>query len=223
MSKILIVEDDLQISKSLRMNLRLSGYETVWVNTLREAWQEVSKNLYDLICLDIGLPDGSGIELCQKIRESGYEIPILFISALVDEATVVKAISRGGDDYLRKPFGMEELKIRMGRLLKNVSAPLTGIKVGNLSIDPVSKVATIMGEVINLGRKEMDILILLSKKAGQIVSRETILNLVYNNSDLYDRTVDSHMSHLRKKLKDVAGDTIQINSVYGQGYRLQWR
>jgi DNA-binding response OmpR family regulator len=223
MSKVLIVEDDPQILKSIRMNLRLSGYETTCVSTVKEAWAEILDKQFDLICLDIGLPDGNGLELCQKIREKDLEIPILFISALIDEETVVKGLSRGGDDYLRKPFGMEELKVRMNRLMKKVSLPAPSIKVGSLSIDPMGKVASIMGEVINLGKKEMEILILLSKKAGQIVSRDLILNSVYQNSDLYDRTVDSHMSHLRKKLKEAAGDSIQINSVYGRGYRLQWR
>jgi DNA-binding response OmpR family regulator len=223
MTKILIVEDDPQIMQSIRMNLRLSGYATSCVSTIKAAWDEIIENKFDLICLDIGLPDGCGLELCKKIREDGHEIPILFISALVDEATVVKGLSRGGDDYLRKPFGMEELKVRMNRLIKRAGLPYPDIKVGNLIIDQSSKVASIMGEVINLGRKEMEILILLSKKAGQIVSRESILNTVYQDSELYDRTVDSHMSHLRKKIKEVAGDAIQINSVYGQGYRLQWR
>lgn len=223
MTKVLIVEDDPQISKSLKINLKLSGYETETANSVSEAWKLLSEQHFDLMCLDIGLPDGSGLDLCQKVRECGDETPILFMSARTDEATVVKAITGGGDDYLRKPFGVEELKVRMNKMLKRFSAPTTIITFGKLMIDPVKRVVTLMDQIVNLGRKEMEILILLAKRSGDIVTRENILAALYEGSDLYDRTVDSHMSHLRKKLREVAGDSIQINSVYGLGYRLEWK
>ena len=82
---------------------------------------------------------------------------------------------------------------------------------------------TILDQIVTLGRKELEILILLARRAGDIVTRENILTALYENADMYDRTVDSHMSHLRKKLKEVAGSTLQINSVYGLGYRLEWK
>jgi DNA-binding response OmpR family regulator len=223
MSKILIVEDDPQITKSLAINLKFSGYETCSASNLHDAWELLKNEHFDLMCLDIGLPDGSGLDLCQKIRNEGNDIPVLFISARTDEATVVKGINSGADDYLRKPFGMEELKVRMNKILKKFTLPTTSITFGNLTIDPAKRVVTIMDKIVTLGRKELEILILLAKKSGEIVTRENILTALYENADMYDRTVDSHMSHLRRKLREVAGPSLQINSVYGLGYRLEWK
>jgi DNA-binding response OmpR family regulator len=221
MPKILIVEDDPQIAKSLTINLRLSGHETFVATSVAEARMKLGKDHYQMICLDIGLPDGSGMDLCREIRESGDDTPILFLSALVDEATVVRGINLGADDYLRKPFGVEELKVRMQKIMKKFSPGTAMIKFGPLTIDPVERIVTVMDEMVNLGRKEVEILMLLAKKSGNLVTRETIIANLYDDNNLYDRTIDSHMSHLRKKLKEVAGTTLQISSVYGLGYRLQ--
>ena len=222
MTKILIVEDDPQISKSLAMNLKFSGYETTAASNVQEARNLLKDNYYDLMCLDIGLPDGNGLDLCQAIRDEGNDIPILFISARTDEATVVKGILNGADDYLRKPFGMEELKVRMNKILKRFTLPTSIITYERLTIDPTKRIVTLMDKIVSLGRKELEILVLLTRRAGDIVTRESILATLYENSDMYDRTVDSHMSHLRRKLRDVAGPELQINSVYGLGYRLEW-
>lgn len=223
MPKILIIEDDMQITKILKLNLRLSGFESENATTFQEAWNKINTQHFDLLLMDIGLPDGSGLDLCQKVRESGNEVPIVFLSARTDEATVVKGIKNGADDYLRKPFGLEELKARVNKFVKRLAPSMQTIKFGELSIDPSKRVVTIMGEMISLGRKELDILILLARKSGDIVTRENILNSLYDNADLYDRTVDSHMSHLRKKIREIAGQSLQISSVYGLGYRLEWK
>lgn len=223
MPKILIIEDDFQIIKSLRINLKLSGYDSDSASTLADAWRKLNEENFDLMLLDIGLPDGSGLDFCQKVRDSGDDIPILFLSARTDESTVVKGINKGGDDYLRKPFGIEELKARMNKIIKRFSSPTNTIVFGDLTIDPVKRVVIILDQMVSLGRKEMEILIILAKKAGDIVTRETILSTIYDSADMYDRTVDSHMSHLRRKLREVAGNSLQINSVYGLGYRLEWK
>ncbi|MCM2348999.1 MAG: response regulator transcription factor [Bacteriovoracaceae bacterium] len=223
MPKILIIEDDMQITKILKLNLRLSGFESENATTISEAWNKINTEHFDLLLMDIGLPDGSGLDLCQKVRESGNEVPIVFLSARTDEATVVKGIKNGADDYLRKPFGLEELKARLNKFVKRIAPNMQTINFGELSIDPSKRIVTLMGEMISLGRKELDILILLARKSGDIVTRENILNSLYDNADLYDRTVDSHMSHLRKKIRDIAGQSLQISSVYGLGYRLEWK
>lgn len=223
MPKILIVEDDPQITKILKLNLKISGFDTDNAMTFQDAWHKISNDHFDLLLLDIGLPDGNGLDLCQKVRESGNDVPIVFLSALTDEATVVKGIKNGADDYLRKPFGLEELKVRVNKFVKKIAPHLQVVKFGELTIDPVKRVVTVMGEMITLGRKELDILTLLARKSGDIVTRENILTTLYDNADLYDRTVDSHMSHLRRKIREVAGQTLQISSVYGLGYRLEWK
>jgi DNA-binding response OmpR family regulator len=223
MQKVLIIEDDFQIIRILTLNLKLNGYEPDSASTFQEAWSKISQNHYDLLLMDIGLPDGNGIDLCQKVRESGNDVPIVFLSALTDEASVVKAIKNGADDYLRKPFGLEELKVRMNKFIKKMVPQMQSIKFGDLSIDPSKRMVTLMGEIVSLGKKELDILTLLARKAGEIVTRENILATLYENTDLYDRTVDSHMSHLRRKLREVAGQSLQISSVYGMGYKLEWK
>lgn len=221
-NKILIVEDDPQILKSLKLNLKLSGYDVHEAATIQNAWDCIKHDHFDLICMDIGLPDGSGLDLCEKVRLTGDDTPIFFLSARTDEATVVKAMSIGGDEYLRKPFGMEELKLRMQKLMRHVAPPAKTIIFGALTIDPMKRVVKIMDQMVTLGRKEIEILTLLAKKAGDIVSRDTILDALYDKSELYDRTIDSHVSHLRRKLREAAGESLRINSVYGLGYRLEW-
>jgi DNA-binding response OmpR family regulator len=223
MPKILIIEDDPQITKILKLNLKLSGFDTDNATTFQDAWTKITTDHFDLLLMDIGLPDGSGLDLCQKVRESGNDVPIVFLSALTDEATVVKGIKNGADDYLRKPFGLEELKARVNKFVRKLMPHMQTIKFGELTIDPTKRVVTLMGEMISLGRKELDILTLLARKAGDIVTRENILSSLYENADLYDRTVDSHMSHLRRKIREVSGQSLQISSVYGLGYRLEWK
>lgn len=223
MARILIVEDDPQIAKVMKINLKLSGHETENVSSIHDAWEILRKDHFDLMCLDIGLPDGSGIDLCEKVRSNGDEIPILFMSARTDEATVVKGITTGGDDYIRKPFGMEELKARMNKVMKRFTPPSGLLTYGGLAIDPVKRLVTIAGEVVNMGRKEMDILMILTRRAGDIVTRDSILTALYDGADMYDRTVDSHMSHLRRKIREAAGEQLKITSVYGLGYRLEWK
>jgi DNA-binding response OmpR family regulator len=205
------------------MNLRLSGYDIDNAMSFNEAWDKISTTNFDLLLMDIGLPDGCGLDLCKKIRESGNEVPIVFLSALTDEATVVKGIKSGADDYLRKPFGLEELKARINKFVQRIAPHMQTIQCGSLIIDPAKRAVTLMGEAITLGRKELDILVLLARRAGDIVTRENILSTIYGNADLYDRTVDSHMSHLRKKIRDIAGPALQISSVYGLGYKLEWK
>lgn len=222
MSKILLVEDDPQISRTLKINLGLNGFHVTLASSISEALIKFSKDEFHMILMDIGLPDGSGLDLCKTIRETNTEIPILFLSARTDEATVVRGITLGADDYIRKPFGTEELKIRMNKILKRLPSSKS-ICFGDLKIEIDKRLVTIHDKVLSLGKKEMEILIILAKRAGDVVTRETILNMIQETSEIFDRTIDSHMSHLRKKIREHAGDCLQINSIYGVGYRLEWR
>src|SRR6478609_8027288 len=132
MPKILIIEDDPQITKILKLNLKLSGFDTDNATTFQDAWSKITSDHFDLLLMDIGLPDGSGLDLCQKVRESGNDVPIVFLSALTDEATVVKGIKNGADDYLRKPFGLEELKARVNKFVRKLMPHMQTIKFGEL-------------------------------------------------------------------------------------------
>lgn len=220
--KVLIVEDDHQISKSLSINLRHDGHEVVVATTIGEGWRQHSQKRFDIILLDVNLPDGSGIELCQRIRSSNSEVPIIFLSARTDEETVVRGISIGGNDYIRKPFGIDELKARIKKIVRGTQKLTNLIKFGEMEIDVDGRSVSISNTVVPLGRREFDILLILSRKKGDVVTRENIMQGLGQEADLYDRTIDSHISHLRSKLKD-AGGKVTIASVYGVGYRLEWQ
>jgi DNA-binding response OmpR family regulator len=219
--KVLLVEDDPQISKSLQMSLSFSGFDVETAGTIAEGWVKATASSFDIFLLDVNLPDGSGLDLCRRIRDTGRDVPILFLSARTDEAVVVEGMNLGAEDYIRKPFGTEELKVRMNKAMKRASPAKNQIDYGPISLSVDKRTATIHGQALKLGKREFDILVILTKKAGDVVTRENILSLLESNSDLYDRTIDSHLSHLRRKLRDVANDEIQIVPVYGVGYRLQ--
>jgi DNA-binding response OmpR family regulator len=220
--KVLLVEDDTQIQKSLKMNLALSGYDVNTAETVAEALALIEKKSFDLYLLDVNLPDGNGLDLCHEIRAKSIESPVLFLSARTDEETVVKAMNIGAEDYIRKPFGVEELKVRMKKASAHAPAVRNLVEAGPLHLDIGRRSASIAGQPLNLGRREFDILSALAKRAGDVVTRENIINYLGENPDIYDRTVDSHVSHLRRKLREVAGEIVQIAPVYGIGYKLQW-
>lgn len=222
MTRVLLVEDDPQILKSLSVNLKYGGYEVSTAESVEQAWQRFSGAAFDAILLDVNLPDGTGLDLCRRIRNAGSETPILFLSARTDEETVVEGMNIGGDDYLRKPFGMEELKVRMNKLIKKTAPRKNILIAGTLTMDLNKRLVLIGETALSLGRREFDILSILVRKPGDVITRENILSQLEEKSELYDRTIDSHMSHLRKKIRDVAGNKIRIGSVYGVGYRLEW-
>lgn len=221
MAKILIVEDDPQIAKVLQLNLKLEGHEVEHAERMDDGLGKAMQQTYDALLLDIGLPDGTGLDLCQKLRESGSDVPILFLSARTDEATVVKGINLGADDYIRKPFGTEELKARLNKLLRKAPPGLKSLSFKGLAVDLGRRLCVFEGRPISVGRKELEILTLLIKSGGDVVTRERILSGLEGGDELYDRTIDSHMSHLRKKIREVAGERLKIHSVYGVGYRLE--
>ena len=222
MFKVLIVEDDTQIAKSLSMNLKLSGFEVAHAETVTDAWKKISNFEYDILLLDVNLPDGTGFDLCKKVRQANKTVPILFLSAHTDEENVVRAMNLGAEDYIRKPFGTEELKARMARVLKIPASKRNLLVAGPLEIDLGKRLASINGDALTLSRKEFELLIILAKRAGDVVSRESILTQLDGNSDIFDRTIDSHISHLRSRIKE-KNETVKIVPVYGIGYRLDWK
>jgi DNA-binding response OmpR family regulator len=221
MSKTLIVQDDLALAKTLQQHLKSEGIESECSRTVIESWKKITTEHYDLILLDTTLSDGSGLELCRNIRESGNEVPIIFLSSNTDEASVVRAIKIGADDYVRKPFGIEELLARIKKLMKKMMPGPNLFRLGELTINLTKRSASVGKELLPLGKKEMEILTLLVRKAGDVVTRENILNTLYEDKDRYDRTIDSHISHLRKKLKNIQGESFKITSIYGVGYQLK--
>lgn len=205
MPKILIVEAEPKITTILTPELVSSEIEADHAASATEALAMLSREQYKLVLLSIALSESSEFDLCLRLCESAPQVPVVFLAP---------APEKGRD--------MDEFRMRMKRFIIKVIPQLQTINVGGLSIDLDRRAVKIMGKMVSLGRKELDILILLARRPGAIVTRENILTAVYDDSGPYDRTVDSHMSHLRRKLREAAGKSLQITSVYGHGYRLEW-
>jgi DNA-binding response OmpR family regulator len=173
--------------------------------------------------LDIQLPDGNGRDLCQEIRKQNDLIPILMITAKRDEESAVQCLQAGADDYIRKPYGSQELVARMVRLLERKKKLGNSLLFHSLKMDLQQRLAWAGQQPLNLGKREFDILALLVRRSREAVTRNEILDSLGEEAELYDRTIDSHLSHLRKKLKDAGATDVQISPIYGIGYRLDSR
>jgi DNA-binding response OmpR family regulator len=221
--QVLLVEDDPVIARTLAMSLRYDGFELTVAPTATDAGRALGEKRFDLVMFDVGLPDGNGIDLCRELRARDPALPILMLSARTDEATAVAGIDGGADDYIRKPYGLQELTARMRRLLARQSTERDVAAFGTIGMDVQRRTASAAGVPLQLGKKEFEILLLLVRAMGDTVTREQILDRLEDDaarSVIYDRTIDSHLSHLRKKLKD-AGAAERIAAIYGIGYRLE--
>ena len=221
MPKVLLVEDDPLIAKSLKISLNYQGFELIHVTTIAAARQLIQKEKLDLFILDVNLPDGFGTDLCEEIRRTNEFIPIVMLTAKTDEESVVKAITFGADDYVRKPFGVKELVVRMNRLLDRKTKFPKILSFASLKMDLNRRQVWANERELSLGRREFEILRLLIQKEGDVTSRDEILVALDEEAAIYDRTIDSHLSHLRKKIRESGATQIQINPVYGIGYRLE--
>ncbi|MFZ6678355.1 response regulator transcription factor [Undibacterium sp. Tian12W] len=220
---VLLVEDDPMIARTLSMGLRYEGFELSHAGSIAIAMQLLEQQAFELILLDVGLPDGDGISLCSALRALHPATPILMLSARTDESAVVASMEGGADDYIRKPCGLRELSARMRRLLVRVQParePRAVISFGDIEMDVQRRNVSARGVPLQLGKKEYDVLMLLVRANGDAITREQILSQFEDSNIIYDRTIDSHLSHLRRKLKD-AGATERIVAIYGIGYKLE--
>ncbi|MFZ6770986.1 response regulator transcription factor [Undibacterium sp. Di26W] len=222
-TQVLFVEDDPMIARTLSMGLRYEGFVLSHAASIAAAMQFLQQQAFELILLDVGLPDGDGIVLCRQLRELHPDTPILMLSARSDESAVVASIEGGADDYIRKPCGLREVSARMRRLLTrrpSDTASRTVICFGTIQMDIQRRTAHAAGTSLQLGKKEYDVLMLLVRANGDAITRQQILDQFEDSNIIYDRTIDSHLSHLRRKLKD-AGAVERIVAIYGVGYKLE--
>lgn len=220
---VLLVEDDPMIARTLSMGLRYEGFALSHAASVAAAMQLLQQQVFELILLDVGLPDGDGINLCRQLRLLHPATPILMLSARTDEGAVVASIEGGADDYIRKPCGLRELSARMRRLLSRrqpEAANRPVISYGAIQMDSQRRTVSVGDTPLQLGKKEYEVLMLLVRANGDAITREQILNQFEDSNVIYDRTIDSHLSHLRRKLKD-AGAVERIVAIYGVGYKLE--
>lgn len=223
---ILIVDDELQIRKLLQTGLVGYGYQVVTAANGGEALTAVAQRLPNLVILDINLgSEPNGLEVCRRLREWS-QVPIIMLSVRGDERTKVEALDAGADDYLTKPFGMEELRARMQAVLRRVSlepatTPAATITVGDLRIDLANRGVTVAGEEIHFTPIEYDILRLLATHPGKIMTHRSILSQVWG-AEYADMShyVRIYINQIRKKLhEDPAANVRYILNEPGIGYR----
>jgi two-component system, OmpR family, response regulator RegX3 len=221
--RVLLVEDDERVAESLRRGLLRYGFEVAWVTTGGEALSH--EDPYDVVLLDLGLPDTDGLDVCKALRERG-DVPIIVISARSDETDRVVGLELGADDYVSKPFGVREVIARIRAVMRRVQprTPAAESAAGpdhygtRLIIDRKAARVRLDGEEVALAPKEYDLLAFLTEEPGALMSREQIMEAVWDaNWFGPTKTLDVHVAALRRKL---AG-AITIEAVRGVGFRLE--
>ena len=223
--RILLVDDEQPIQTLLSFPLQRDGYDVVQASDGREALARFSEQQFDLVVLDLMLPRMDGLEVCRRLRAKGETVPIIMLTAKSEEIDKVLGLELGADDYITKPFSMREFRSRVKAALRRSrmigAAPEEeSIERGDLKIDFGRRVVTLRGEEVRLTYVEFEILGALARSPGRVLSRETLLEHVWGDSEYRDpRTVDVHIRHLREKLESDPKQPEYLFTVRGVGYR----
>lgn len=226
--KVLVIEDEPTLARLLSYNLTQEGYETTVIDHGSEGLQTALQRSFDLIILDIMLPGMNGFEVLSRLRQQGVRTPVIILTARNAEEEVVQGLKHGADDYITKPFGVAELLARVSAVLRRTHhedpAPAATnekvITVGELSIYPEKYEVVVNGEPIPLRPKEFEVLLYLVQRPGMVITRDDLMNVVWGFDYIGgQRTVDVHVSSLRKKL-ELGQQSVQIESIRGVGYKL---
>ena len=220
--KILVVDDEPLLVKGIRFNLQNEGYDVITGSNGLEAVQLAKDPEVGLIVLDVMMPHMDGLTACSKIRESS-DVPIILLTAKVDDMDKLMGFDHGADDYITKPFNVLELKARIKALLRraNMSSPPNSntLTIGSISLDLDGRNAYVSGQLVDLTAKEFDVVEFLMRNANRVYSREALLDTVWSyeyRSDI--RTVDVHSRRLREKLEENPAEPKYIMTKWGVGY-----
>ena len=226
--RILVVEDDPDISHLLEIHLRDNAYQVDVVNNGIDGLNRASNHDYQLIVLDLMLPGMDGLQLCRNLRGQSITIPILMLTAKSSELNRVLGLELGADDYLTKPFSILELQARVRAILRRSELTAqqgageadASLELQSLSIDVAGRKVSIAGQPIELTAKEFDLLLFFARNPGRVFSRGQLLDQVWGYShNGYEHTVNSHINRLRKKIARAPGQNQYIETVWGVGYR----
>lgn len=220
--RLLVVEDEVTLCKTIAKGLHLSGYEVDQVYDGLTALDKVLTESYDLVLLDLSLPKMDGMDLLSHFRERDQTTPVLILSARSQIEDKVQGLDQGANDYLTKPFSFDELEARVRSLTRRKFKQEDPLLVcGDLSFDTLSRTAKAKGQVLKLTRKEAGILEYLLLHQGSIVSQEDLISHIWDeNVDPFSNSIRVHMSSLRKKIRQVL-QTDPIRNKIGQGYVLE--
>lgn len=220
---ILMVEDDFALAMGTEYALQSEGYEVIHAGNLKQAYSLISEDV-DLVLLDMLLPDGTGISLCKSIREKGYTMPIIFLTAVSEEANIVQGLSVGADDYVTKPYRVKELmsriaaNIRRSEMMKGTSNKV--YRFGSHMFEPEAFRLLKDGNVVDCTTSELKLLRELLQNQGNVISRRTLMERVYDiDGEFFDyNTLSVYMKRLRARLGE---DGVYIETVRGVGYRFK--
>ena len=217
--KILMVEDDFALAMGTEYALTSEGYAVTTAGNLAQAREKFDDSI-DLVLLDVMLPDGTGFEFCKELREKNSDVPIIFLTAVAEEANIVQGLELGADDYVTKPFGMMELISRIKAVLRRSGKQQdkTKLSVGGISLDTKKHEVKVDGEQVVLTLKEFELLEKLMRNQGIVLTRDQLLTEIWGyDFDGETRTVDVHIRTLRQKLGEQGS---LVKTVRGVGYRI---
>ena len=224
--KILVCEDDSNIRKIVSTVLETNGYQAISAECCEDAQMMFSSYMPDLVILDLGLPDRDGIEFIRGVRQFSA-VPILVLSARTEEKDKIEALDTGANDYITKPFGTGELVARVRAALRTARTTSTGapfeiFELNGMTVDYGRRSVSIDGEEIKLTQTEYNILALMTRNPGQVMTYTAIINGIWEHADLNAiKKLQVNMANLRKKLGTKPGDTRFIINELGVGYRIQ--
>jgi DNA-binding response OmpR family regulator len=220
---ILVVDDEARIVKLVRDYLERAGFAVLSARDGETALLLARRERPDLIVLDLMLPGVDGLDVCRRLRQE-TAVPIIMLTARVEEADRIVGLELGADDYVTKPFSPRELVARVRAALRRASGqigPVSVIRAGDLQLDTATLTAAVGGQAVDLTPTEFQLLAALARQPGRIFSREQLLEAIHGVAfDGYDRSVDSHIKNLRRKIELDPRQPRRIETVYGMGYRL---
>ncbi len=224
MTRVLMVEDDPAIGRLLSRSLTERGYVVTLAATGASGLALALQEQPEVVLLDLGLPDLSGLEVLQMLRAVS-SVPVIVVTAQDDDRTVVMALDSGADDYLVKPFGSDQLAARIRAVLRRAASgggTDSAVRIADLVIDPTTRLVQLAGEPVDLSRKEFDLLWLLATRPGEVVTKREMLAGVWGLpfASGGERTVDVHLSWLRRKLGENAAEPRFLHTVRGVGVKL---
>lgn len=216
--RIFLLEDDLQLGKALQTALSQAGFTTIWVRRVQEAKQQLTVDLFDIVLLDIGLPDGSGLEVLTALRQAKSTVSVIMLSAKDAIEDRINGLDLGADDYLPKPFSIRELVARIHAIKRRSEGFKDDVwTIGDLTIAPKKRDVCLNGQAISLSMKEYSLLIELARNAGQFVTRSKLESTLFQNlGEIESNILEVHIHNLRKKL-----GSDRIRTLRGVGYLLE--
>lgn len=228
MNNLFLLEDDISLIDGLQYSLNKNGFQVDVVRTVKDAKEHLAEiGKYDLLILDVTLPDGTGFEICEWVRKRDNMMPIIFLTASDEEVNIIRGLDCGGDDYVTKPFKLGELCSRIRALLRRAGRTNQDdgnlLECGDVSIDLLGSRVFLKGTLLDLTNMEYRLLCLLVKSANRVVSRDIILNDLWDGTGNFvdDNTLSVYIRRLREKVESDASHPQHLITVRGFGY--QWK